>query len=193
MKNTIITITGPSCSGKSTLADELINLGIASRIVAHTTRPKRAGEIEGIDYYFKSQEQYNSISPEDFFENIKVNNHRYGILESTIFKTFEQKKPIVIIAALEGLKQINEACYHSNINHCSIFVSTLEKSTLVKRWLRRYKNSSMSPLDDEEFSSRITKTLTSELDLDLEFKYDLRLIDVPLRSAIELTRKKLNK
>lgn len=51
----------------------------------------------------------------------------------------------------------------------------------------------MSPSDDEEFSSRITKTLTSELDLDLEFKYDLRLIDVPLHSAIELTRKKLNK
>lgn len=53
-------VCGPSCSGKDTLVREMEKSGF-TRIVADTTRPKRDGEVDGLDYNF--------LTPDEFMHN----------------------------------------------------------------------------------------------------------------------------
>lgn len=54
-----IFLIGPQGSGKTTLAKELERRGY-ERIVAYTTRPPRKDEIDGVDYHFITDEEFNS-------------------------------------------------------------------------------------------------------------------------------------
>ena len=53
----IVTITGTSCSGKDTVVRLLKERGIAQPLVSHTSRPPRANEVNGRDYYFVSKNE----------------------------------------------------------------------------------------------------------------------------------------
>lgn len=55
MKRTLVTLTGPSCTGKSTVARKLVELGFVE-LISTTTRTPRQGEVEGVHYYFRSKE-----------------------------------------------------------------------------------------------------------------------------------------
>ena len=61
--NVLFILSGPSGAGKSTVGSSLINfLGRDKirRIVTTTTRPPRAGEVDGVDYFFASKEKFIS-------------------------------------------------------------------------------------------------------------------------------------
>jgi guanylate kinase len=57
MNNTLITLTGPSCAGKTTLEDRLIKAGF-DRVISNTTRAPRRGEIDGVHYHFRTPEWF---------------------------------------------------------------------------------------------------------------------------------------
>ena len=46
----MIILIGSSSSGKSTIEQEVDKRGICNKLTSHTTRPKRANEVEGVDY-----------------------------------------------------------------------------------------------------------------------------------------------
>lgn len=60
----ILNISGPSGSGKTTLAKHLCEeyQNCYSRLISYTTRSQRYGEIEGVDYYFITEFEYNLYS-----------------------------------------------------------------------------------------------------------------------------------
>ena len=62
----MICLVGPTCSGKTTVLNELTKLGYG-RVVTMTTRPMRPGEIEGQTYYYRSKEEFNRLIHYDFF------------------------------------------------------------------------------------------------------------------------------
>ena len=55
----IIIFSGPSGVGKSTIINNLSNDFNFYFSTSHTTRPQRESEIEGKDYYFISEEEFN--------------------------------------------------------------------------------------------------------------------------------------
>ena len=57
----IVTLTGPSLSGKTTLMRRLQSLGGFKEIISHTTRPIRAKEANGVDYHFVTEQEFDSI------------------------------------------------------------------------------------------------------------------------------------
>lgn len=57
----MICILGASASGKTTLAKALCGVRPYHRIVTYTTRPMRAGEVDGVDYHFVSQEKFEAM------------------------------------------------------------------------------------------------------------------------------------
>ena len=79
MKN-IFVILGKSGCGKSTLVNSVCQqLGI-SNVVATTTRPIRQGELDGIDYYFVTDEEFQKgIQNNDFVQYSKFKTWFYGI------------------------------------------------------------------------------------------------------------------
>ncbi len=85
-KKKLIVISGPSGVGKGAIIKSLLNnvqtLGLA---VSATTRPQRAGEVDGKDYYFYSQDNFDKdIKNDAFIEWCHVHGNRYGTLKSEI-------------------------------------------------------------------------------------------------------------
>lgn len=71
----VLVIVGPSCSGKTSLQRELVDSGLAHRVVTHTTRPPRPNETHGVDYFFETQESFARL---DLIESTDYNSHWYG-------------------------------------------------------------------------------------------------------------------
>lgn len=61
-----IVLCGPSCSGKTTIKQRLIDHGL-NPSVSYTTRPMREHEIEAHDYHFVSRERFEELIQEGFF------------------------------------------------------------------------------------------------------------------------------
>ena len=78
----MIIIIGKSGSGKSTVVDELTKLGY-KKVLTDTTRPMRPGEVQGVDYNFLSQEEFdlnkeNGVYAEDVVYNASFGQVSYG-------------------------------------------------------------------------------------------------------------------
>ena len=76
----LVTLTAPSCSGKSYLLNYIRDEAKMPCLVSTTTRAPRTGEQEGIDYYFISREQSKRYEIEDNFAELAIyNGTRYGV------------------------------------------------------------------------------------------------------------------
>lgn len=86
-KGAMFIIEAPSGTGKGTVAKELLRRDKNIKFsVSVTTRPKRVGEVEGVDYYFVTDEQYNAcLAKDDFYEHVDSQyGNRYGTLRSEV-------------------------------------------------------------------------------------------------------------
>lgn len=79
-KKTLVIITGPSRVGKTTIIDKLLEIVPSSaRFVTTTTRPPRPKERDGVDYYFRSREEFKAgIESGEFIEWVESYGHFYG-------------------------------------------------------------------------------------------------------------------
>ncbi|MBA3763760.1 MAG: guanylate kinase, partial [Chthoniobacterales bacterium] len=77
----LFVLSAPSGAGKTTLCDALRQTPDFVYSVSCTTRPPRAGEIEGEDYYFLSEAHFLAqIEAREFLEYAKVHGSYYGTL-----------------------------------------------------------------------------------------------------------------
>lgn len=93
MKNEkyLITITGASTSGKSTLATLFKEDGF-SEVVNTTTRPQRTGEIDGISYYFTDEDNFiNQLADQELVEHVKVGKYFYGVSKKAISDVLDKR------------------------------------------------------------------------------------------------------
>lgn len=108
--NVLFILSGPSGAGKSTVGISLINfLGRDKirRVVTTTTRPPRAGEVDGVDYFFASKEKFISkIKDGVFLEYAITNDEYYGSSMSDIMSTLESDVDALLTIDVKGVEQI---------------------------------------------------------------------------------------
>jgi len=84
----LLVISSPSGAGKTTLARRLADEFELGFSVSTTTRSPRAGEVEGKDYCFVSDERFDAmIAAGEFAEWAKVHDNRYGTSIATVEQT----------------------------------------------------------------------------------------------------------
>lgn len=97
-KGTFFVLSGPSGSGKGTVLKEVLRK--SDRIVysvSGTSRSPRAGEVDGINYYFKSREEFETLIKADaFIEYTETYGNYYGTLKSEVEKAIENGKNIIL-------------------------------------------------------------------------------------------------
>lgn len=97
-KGTFFVLSGPSGSGKGTVLKEVLRK--SDRIVysvSATSRSPRAGEIDGINYYFKSREEFETLIKADaFIEYTETYGNYYGTLKSEVEKAIENGKNTIL-------------------------------------------------------------------------------------------------
>lgn len=129
MKKEIIILVGGSGSGKNTLADGLGKYNIP-RIITTTTRKPRAKEVQGVHYYFASEEEFSTL--EKIEETVYAGN-RYGITKAEIDKKLALYNKVCIITDKRGISNLR-AVYGDMVTVVFIYVP---KEDLKNRMIQR--------------------------------------------------------
>ena len=97
-RGTFFVLSGPSGSGKGTVLQEVLRK--SDRIVysvSATSRSPRAGEVDGINYYFISREEFETLIKADaFIEYTETYGNYYGTLKSEVEKAIVNGKNIIL-------------------------------------------------------------------------------------------------
>lgn len=105
----LIVISGPTASGKSTLWRRLVQREGVDFSVSATTRAAREGEVDGRDYRFVSEEQFQGwIAEGAFLEWAEVHGRHYGTLRSEVETAIDAGRDIVLEIDVQGARQLKD-------------------------------------------------------------------------------------
>jgi guanylate kinase len=132
--NKIIIVTAPSGAGKTSIVHYLLQqhptlLGFS---ISAATRSKRANEVDGVDYHFRSTETFNlKINNNEFIEwEMVYDGKYYGTLKSEIEKLWSQGKTPVLDIDVKGAIHVQE---QFKKNSLSIFIQPPSITALTQR------------------------------------------------------------
>jgi guanylate kinase len=110
-KGLILVISGPAGSGKSTVNRFIRENPDYVFSVSRTTRYMRPGEVDGIDYYFVSKDDFKKkLSEDDFLEHAEYCGEMYGTPKSLVYEQIEKGKNVILEIEVDGAMQVKEKC-----------------------------------------------------------------------------------
>ncbi|MCT7912058.1 guanylate kinase [Arcobacter lacus] len=139
-KGAILIISGPSGCGKSTLLKEVYkNISDYYFSISTTTREPRIGEVNGVDYFFVSKEEFEEdIKKGNFLEYAKVHDNYYGTSLKPIIKALNEGKLVIFDIDVQGHHLVRK-----KMNDCvtSVFITTPSLKILEERLNNRNSDS----------------------------------------------------
>lgn len=109
-KGLLIVLSGPSGVGKGTVCNELRRRlpGLVYSVSA-TTRGPRLGEEHGVNYFFKSREQFlEMIEKDQLLEHAEYVGNYYGTPRDFVEQTIESGKDIILEIEVQGALKVKE-------------------------------------------------------------------------------------
>lgn len=109
-KGLLIVVTGPSAVGKGTICQALLAENPTIQFsVSCTTRKPRPGEVNGVEYFFLSHEEFKSkIAAGEFLEWAEVYGNYYGTLKSYVDDVRASGKDIILDIDRVGARSVRE-------------------------------------------------------------------------------------
>lgn len=174
-------VAGPSGVGKTTLVAALRQRRPDLRLsVSATTRPRRPGERDGIDYLFLSDPEFDRWAREGrFLESASVHGHRYGTPRTAVDEAIDRGETVLLEIDVQGARQVRRAMPGALL----IFVEPPSVEELLQRLRSRGTES------DEAVQLRL-RNARDEIGAADEF--DHRVVNDDLSSAVEALSRILN-
>jgi guanylate kinase len=171
-------ITGPSGVGKGTLIRGLLErLPGLELSVSATTRGRRPGERDGIDYFFLTPEEFDKRVREGaFLEHATYSGNRYGTLRAEVVERLDRQIPVVLEIEVQGARQVRETLPEA----VAVFIAPPSPEALGERLQRR-------GTDTVEAMEERLRTAETELRAQSEFAHVI-VNDEIERATEELTR-----
>ncbi len=99
----MIVLIGKTASGKTTTAKCLCEKYNKHRVITYTSRPPRKGEVDGVDYYFITDNEFNYMVSNDFFaEKARYNDWQYGSIKNDYYNDS------VVVLTPSGLRNLRK-------------------------------------------------------------------------------------
>ncbi len=109
-RGTLIVMSGPGGVGKSTITRELRNDPRFWISISGTTRDPRAGERDGVDYFFYTDSKFDQmIENSEFLEWAEFAGARYGTPQAPIEEWLTLGKHVLLEIEIEGARQVRKA------------------------------------------------------------------------------------
>ena len=138
-KNIMVILSSPSGAGKTTIAKKIQQKYQTFKIsVSHTTRKPRPNEIDGVDYYFISHEEFKKFISEDkFYEYAKIFDNYYGTSKEAVDQMIK-KNDIIFDIDWQGTQQLSK---FKNLKLIKIYLIPPNKDVLKQRLITRNQDS----------------------------------------------------
>ena len=131
-KGILIVLSGFSGSGKGTIMKELMKKYSEQYAlsISATTRSPRPGETDGVEYFFKTKEQFEQMIAEDaLIEHACYVGNYYGTPKSYVMEQLEAGKNVILEIEIQGARKIKEQYPDAVL----LFVTTNDAQTLKDR------------------------------------------------------------
>ena len=137
-RNIMVILSSPSGVGKTTITKKIQQKYHSFKIsVSHTTRLPRSNEVNGVDYFFISKDEFESlIHRKCFYEHAKIFENYYGTLKKNVDKLII-KNDVIFDIDWQGTKQLSK---FKNLDFVKIFLITNSKEEMKNRLIKRNQN-----------------------------------------------------
>ena len=174
----LIIISSPSGAGKTSICKKIINRDKKIKLsVSHTTRSPRDNEVNGVDYFFISSDEFNSkILDQSFLEYARVFGNYYGSSKKNVKDLLSKDFDVLFDIDWQGAAQI----LNSNLAKIvTIFLVPPSKEAVVERLKERSKETG----DNYE---AIQKRMTEyEKEMSHSNEYDYVLVNDDLEECVK--------
>jgi len=174
-KGLLVVISGPSGVGKGTVRQALFDRTghDLAYSVSMTSRPKRAGEKEGVDYFFVTKEEFEQrIAEGKFLEYTNFVDNYYGTPLDKVNEQLEAGKEVVLEIEVNGATQVREKMKNAIL----IFIAPPTMDTLKERLHRRGTES------EEIIQARCIK---ASKEVNLASQYDYIVVNDTVKNAAD--------
>ncbi|MGG7077421.1 guanylate kinase [Clostridium sardiniense] len=134
-KGVLLVISGPSGAGKGTICKALLDKHKDIYLsVSATTREPRVGEVHGVNYFFKTKEEFlQKVEEGDFLEHAEVYGNYYGTPKSSVQKMLDEGRDVILEIDIQGALKVKENCEEGIF----IFILPPSMEELKQRIIRR--------------------------------------------------------
>jgi len=175
-KGLLFIMSAPAGTGKTTLIKMLQNeFPQVIQSISFTTRKPREGEMDGIDYFFIDENEFQKkITAEDFLEYVKLYDTYYGTSIRWVRDKIDEGKHVFLVIDTQGAKQLR-----GRLPATYIFIRPPSIETLRERLVKR----------GTETSEMVAKRLAwAESEMKAVAEYDYQIINDDLNTAYEELR-----
>lgn len=175
-KGLFFIISAPAGSGKTTLTRMLTKeFDSVIESVSFTTRAPRKDEVEGVDYFFISEKEFQKkINNNELLEYAKVYDYYYGTSKEFVEKNLNLGKHVVLVIDTQGSINLK-----NKIDAVRIFISPPSLEELKNRMNIR------KDVSDKEIKTRLD--WAKEEMKKIEF-YDYNITNIDLKTSYEILR-----
>ena len=172
-KGLLIVVSAPSGCGKGTVLHEILKDDSFYCSVSATTRKPREGEINGVNYYFLSKEEFEQkIKYDAMLEYAQYCENYYGTLKQEVDSNLEKGKNVILEIDVQGAMQIKKQRPEG------VFIFMLPPS--VKELERRLRKRGTET--DDVIALRVAE---AEGEIKQASKYDYVMVNAALEDAVE--------
>ena len=131
-------LSSPSGAGKTTLTKKIAENNKNFTIsISHTTRKPRPNEINGRDYKFVSEQEFNTLAKENnFFEYANIFGNYYGTLKKPVLELLSRGRDVLFDIDWQGTQQLKRI---KSLSLVTFFILPPNIQALKKRLLNRHK------------------------------------------------------
>jgi guanylate kinase len=173
----LIVISGPAGVGKDSVLQGLKERNLPMHfVVTATTRPPRENEVNGVDYFFLSKDEFfHMIEHEELIEHAIVYNDYKGIPRQQVREALASGQDVVMRLDVQGAATVRKLAPEAVL----IFITAESEEALVRRLKARHTETA------ENLKLRIT-TARQELKRANEFDYVVVNADGHLEEAVNM-------
>ncbi len=133
----LISLTAPSCAGKSYLLQYIRDDKKYPCLISSTTRDPRVGELNHKDYHFTNRESFQElISNDELIEFNEYGNNYYGVKKSELDQRFEENNIVFVILEPNGVKEYEEYSKGKDFTYFKVWIQ-IDEEIQIERFINR--------------------------------------------------------